>query len=63
MARKNPAAVALGKRRMELITAAERAELGRKGGRAKVPKGLATLTPGQRSVIARKAAKARWEKK
>lgn len=43
MARKNAAAVALGKRRMELITPEERAELGRKGGKAKVAKGLPTL--------------------
>ncbi len=63
MARKNAAAVALGKRRMKLITSAERAELGRKGGKAKVPKGLAKLTAKRRREIAQKAARARWGKK
>ncbi len=63
MARKNPAAVALGKRRMKLITAEERAEIGRKGGKAKVPKGLAKLSPERRSAIAKKAAAARWRNK
>ena len=41
--RKNPAAVALG----------------RKGGKVKVPKGFAMMTPEQRSEIARKAVAAR----
>jgi hypothetical protein len=63
MARKNAAAVALGKRRMKLISAEERAELGRKGGQAKVPKGLASLSPKRRKEIARKAAETRWGKK
>lgn len=48
---------------MKLISAEERAELGRKGGQAKVPKGLASLSPKRRKEIARKAAKARWGKK
>jgi general stress protein YciG len=52
--KKNPAAVALGKRRMKLITAEERAELGREGGKARLTK----LTPEQRSEIARKAGNA-----
>ena len=52
--RKNPAAVALGKRRMKLISAEERAELGREGGKARLTK----LTSEQRSEIARKAGKA-----
>jgi hypothetical protein len=43
-ARKNPAAVALGRRG------------GLKGGKARA----AALTPEERSAIARKAAKARW---
>jgi hypothetical protein len=47
MAEKNPAAVALGKLG------------GAKGGKARAEK----LTPEQRSEIARKAAKARWDKK
>lgn len=54
MAKKNPAAVSLGKRRMQLITAKERAALGRKGGKARLTK----LTPEERSAIARKAGKA-----
>jgi hypothetical protein len=52
--RKNPAAVAMGKRRMKLLSAGERAELGREGGKARLTK----LTPEQRSEIARKAGKA-----
>jgi hypothetical protein len=38
-------------------------EMGRKGGRAKVPKGPATLSPERRKEIAEKAAAARWGKK
>jgi general stress protein YciG len=34
-------------------------EIGRRGGEAKVPKGLAKLSPEERSVIARKGAAAR----
>ena len=45
--RKNPAAVALGKR----------------GGKKKVPKGFAQMDPKRRKEIARKAAAKRWEKK
>jgi hypothetical protein len=45
--RKNPAAVALG----------------RQGGKKKVPKGFSTLTPEQRTKVAKKAAAARWGKK
>jgi hypothetical protein len=52
--RKNPAAVALERRRMKLIPAEERAKLGREGGKARLTK----LTPEQRSEIARKAGKA-----
>jgi len=37
--------------------------LGRRGGKAKVPKGFAMLTPTERSAIAKKASKARWAKK
>jgi hypothetical protein len=39
------------------------AEIGRKGGKAKVPKGTATLSPEERSAIAKRAAAARWGKK
>jgi hypothetical protein len=44
--RKNPAAVALG----------------RKGGKAKVPKGFAMMDEAQRAAVAKKAASARWKK-
>lgn len=36
------------------------ARIGRKGGRARVPKGFAMLTAEQRKENASKAAKARW---
>ena len=39
------------------------AEMGRKGGKRKVPKGLATLDPERRSEIARQGAEKRWGKK
>jgi hypothetical protein len=45
--RKNPAAVALG----------------RKGGRQRVAKGFSTMSPERRREIAKKAAAARWGKK
>jgi hypothetical protein len=45
--RKNPAAVALG----------------RKGGKAKVAKGFSAMDPKRRAEIAKKAAAARWGKK
>jgi hypothetical protein len=45
--RKNPAAV----------------ELGRRGGQKKVPKGLAMLSPEERSARAKAGAAARWAKK
>jgi hypothetical protein len=48
---------------MKLISAEERAALGRKGGSAKVPKGLAMVSAKKRSAIARQAAAARWGKK
>ena len=38
-------------------------EMGRKGGKAKVPKGTAALSRKKRSARAKKAAKARWAKK
>jgi hypothetical protein len=47
MAKKNTAAVALGRR----------------GGKKKVPKGLSMMTPERRSEIARAGAEARWGKK
>ena len=51
MARKNGAAVKLGKRRMAKLTPEQRAALGHRGGKAR----LTTLTPEERSAIARKA--------
>lgn len=51
MARKNPAAVALAKLRMKRLTAEERQEIARQGGKASRGK----LTPEQRSESARKA--------
>jgi len=45
--RKNPAAVALG----------------RKGGKKKVAKGFSQMDPERRAEISRKAAAKRWEKK
>lgn len=46
-ARKNPAAVSLGRR----------------GGKAKVPKGFSKMDPERRAAIARAAAEKRWGKK
>ncbi len=48
--RKNPHAVALGRRG------------GRVGGKARVPKGTAALSPEERTRRAREAAKKRWAK-
>lgn len=45
--KKNPAAVALGRR----------------GGKARVPKGFSMMSAARRSEIARKAATTRWGKK
>lgn len=49
--RKDPAAVSLGRRG------------GKVGGKAKVPKGTAMLSPKERAKRATEAAKARWGKK
>jgi len=49
--RKNPAAVALSRRRMTKMTAEQRADVARQGAAARNTK----LTPEQRSEIARKA--------
>jgi hypothetical protein len=35
--------------------------LGRRGGKRRVPKGLATVDPGRKSEIVRAGAKARWD--
>ena len=63
MAKKNSAAVQLGKLRMKGLTKREIQELGRKGGLKGGKKRAALLTSAQRSEIARKAAVARWGKK
>jgi hypothetical protein len=39
------------------------AEIGRRGGDARVPKGAATFTAAERKAFARKGAAARWSKK
>ena len=38
-------------------------EVGRKGGKARVPKGFASLTQQERIEMGKKAAEARWRKK
>jgi hypothetical protein len=61
--RKNPAAVALAKRRAKVLSAERQSEIGRiaglSGGHARAKK----LTKAQRKAIAKKAAAARWGKK
>ena len=63
MAKKNAAAVSLGKLRMKGLTQEERSDLARSGGLKGGKKRAASLTKSQRSEIARKAAAARWGKK
>jgi hypothetical protein len=70
MAKKNPAAVALGrlggkkggKSRMESLTAEERQEFARAGGKAGGKARAEKLSPARRKAIAKAAAAARWEK-
>lgn len=38
-------------------------KIGRKGGKAKVSKGVGVLPPEERKALGQKAAKARWAKK
>jgi hypothetical protein len=54
MAKKNPAAVQMGKSRMALLSKEERSQLGRDAAKARRKK----LTPEERSEIARRAGKA-----
>jgi hypothetical protein len=65
MARKNPAAVKLGrlggKARSEKLSFEELSEIGRKGGQLGGQRRAAVLSEKQRKEIARKAAAARWE--
>jgi hypothetical protein len=63
MAKKNSAAVQLGRLRMKGLSKDEIQELGRKGGLKGGKKRAAVLTKAQRSEIATKAATARWKKK
>jgi hypothetical protein len=56
---RNPAAVELGKQRWKGVPKAERSEFARKLNDAK----MTSMTPEQRSEIARKAVLARWAKK
>ena len=63
MAKKNSAAVQLGRLRMKGLSKGEIQELGRKGGLKGGKKRAASLTKAQRSEIAKKAAAARWGKK
>ena len=70
-AKKNPAAVALGKlggkkggpARMRAMTPEERQAFARAGGLAGAKARAVLLTPAKRKEIARKAAAARWGKK
>ena len=62
-ARKNPAAVALAKRRMEAMTPEQRSEVARAGGLSGGAARAKSLTKARRKEIAKKAAAARWAKK
>ena len=71
MAKKNPAAVALGrlggkkggKARMESMTSEERQEFARSGGEAGGKARADKLSPARRKAIAQAAAAARWKKR
>ena len=66
MARKNPAAVSLGrlggKARAEKLSQEEQSAIGRKAGLVGGVARAEKLTDKRRSEIARKAAQARWRK-
>jgi len=61
--RKNKAAVALAKRRLVTMTAEQRSEIARLGGKAGGAARAKSLSRAQRAEIARKAAAARWQRK
>jgi hypothetical protein len=67
MARKNPAAVALGrlggKARAEKLSPEQQSEIGRNAGLVGGKRRAEALSPARRKAIAQKAAKARWRKK
>lgn len=44
------------------LTPEDRLKIARKGGQAKVPKGVSSLPPEERTRRAREAAEARWKK-
>jgi hypothetical protein len=58
--RKNPAAVALAKRRAQVLSAERQSEIGRIGGLLGGHARAKKLTPARRKAIAKKAAAARW---
>jgi hypothetical protein len=60
--RKNPAAVALGKRKLISMTAEQRQEAARAGGLVGGRARAKSLTKAQRVAIAKKAVAARWAK-
>jgi hypothetical protein len=62
-ATKNRAAVALGRRRMELMTPEDRLAMSSAGGRAGGRARADSMTAKQRKESARKAAVARWAPK
>ena len=61
--KKHPGAVALGKLRMQKLTAAQREEFARTGGRIGGKKRAEALSAKRRKEIAQKAAEARWGKR
>ncbi len=66
MARKNPAAVALGRlggrARAEKLSAEEQSEIGRKAGLVGGRRRAEVLSAAERKAIAKKAIAARWAK-
>jgi hypothetical protein len=62
MAKKMTAAVAMGKRRMKLLTPEQRKEFAAQGAPLGGKARAESLTPQRRREIARKAAAARWGK-
>jgi hypothetical protein len=60
--RKNPAAVALAKRKLQVMTPEQRQAVARIGGLVGGPATAKALSQAQRRAIARKAAIARWKK-
>jgi hypothetical protein len=67
MAKKNPAAVALGrlggKARAQKLSAEQQSEIGRTAGTVGGKRRAEVLSAARRKEIAQKAAKARWGKK